>query len=136
MRTKSALLAALILLLPAYADEAEGSGAAGNQAQTLTGEYRWDSYERGRLEAVFTPDGAGGWEVAFHFRWSGQPRIFSGTAEGNLTSGELRGEVQSENKRRTWVFRGSFKNGKFRGTHAEVSWRGRERETGTLTLQR
>ena len=125
----------LTLLLPAYVVGAD-SVAASNESQTLTGEYRWDSYERGRLEAVFTPAGDGRWEVAFHFRWSGQPRVFSGTAVGNLTSGELRGEVQSENKRRTWVFRGSFKNGKFRGTHAEVSWRGRERETGTLTLQR
>ena len=123
-------LAILTLFLPAYA------GSANEAALTLNGEFAWDAYERGKLKAVFTPAGDERWDVAFHFHWSGQPRVFSGTAEGSLTEGKLEGEVRTENKRRTWVFRGSFEDGRFRGSHAEVSSRGRERDTGSLTLKR
>lgn len=104
--------------------------------QTLTGEYRWHQSERGSLKAVFTPAGENRWDVDFHFQFQGRPHVYSGTAAGSLVDGTLEGKVSTENKRRTFTFRGAFADdGIFRGTHAELSG-GRESRTGTLTLRR
>jgi len=101
---------------------------------TLTGEFVWTQRDNsGSLEAVFTPAGEGEWEVAFHFDFRGTGHVYSGTAKGSLSEGELSGEVRNENKKRTFVFGGEFKDGVFNGTHAETTG-DRKQETGTLTL--
>ena len=100
--------------------------------QTLTGEFVWSGGgASGDLEAVFTSTGEGTWDVSFHFEFRGRPHVYRGTAEGSLSQGELQGKVK--NKGRTFLFSGTVKDGKFRGTHAETEG-GREQETGTLTL--
>lgn len=58
---------------------------------------------------------------------------YAGTARGNLADGELSGRVQNENRARAFTFEGKFRNGRFRGTHAELKG-GREQRTGTLKL--
>lgn len=118
-------LAALLLLAP-------GTGAGASADRKLEGEYAWNQGPTGPLTAVFTPDGEG-WKVAFHFRFRGRDRTYRGTAEGDLSDGELSGEVKNENRRRTFTFEGKFENGTFRGTHAELT-SGRPQATGTLTL--
>lgn len=109
------------------------SGA--DRARTLKGTYEWaDSGKGGPLEAVFTPVGEGKWEVAFHFEFDGEPHVYSGTAEGSLTEGRLKGAVKTENKKRTFTFSGAFRDGTFTGKHADMAPDG-EHETGTLTLK-
>lgn len=118
------------LLLLAAATLAEGQGAR----RTLTGSYLWEQGgDQGNLEAVFTPAGDRHWEVAFHFTFNGAAHTYSGTADGRLDEGALSGRVSSDGRQRVFTFRGTFENGRFRGTHAEVS-RGGEERTGTLTL--
>lgn len=109
-------------------------GVGAEEPQTLNGEFHWTGGgSTGDLEAVFTAAGDGVWEVAFHFEFRGQPHTYSGTAEGSLTEGALEGTVKNESKKRTFTFSGTFADGKFKGTHAEIG-SGRESSTGTLTL--
>jgi len=117
------------LLLAGFAGIAAAKGE-----QALTGSYVWDDGDaEGKLRAVFTPTGDATWNVSFYFTFQGQPHTYTGTAEGSLTDGDLEGKVLTENKRRTFVFEGSFKDGLFHGTHAEYK-REKERRMGTLTL--
>ena len=61
-------------------------------AITLTGEFVWTQRDNsGSVEAVFTPTGEGEWEVAFNFNFRGTPHLYSGTAKGSLSEGELNG---------------------------------------------
>jgi hypothetical protein len=109
--------------------------AHGDEARTLKGEYVWTKGgESGDLQAVFTPTGQDSWDVAFHFTFKGDPHVYSGSAQGPLSAGDLAGKVQNENKRRTFTFEGRVENGVFKGTHSEVE-DGKETDTGTLTLR-
>jgi hypothetical protein len=108
--------------------------ATAEEAQTLTGEFIWSHRSTtGDLEAIFTPKGEGKWDVAFHFEFRGKPHVYSGTAEGSLKGGELKGTVLNESKHRTFTFTGTVTEGQFSGTHAEIGDDG-AMETGTLTL--
>ena len=112
-----------------------GAGQAGEEMTTLTGEFVWEhGNATGDLEAVFTPTGEGSWDVAFHFTFRNKPHTYSGSAQGSLTAGALSGTVLNENKKRTFAFEGSFEDGIFNGTHAEVGDQ-RTSSTGTLTLR-
>jgi hypothetical protein len=125
MKRSAALLALLLAMTVAH-------GAP--ETQTLTGEFHWSGGgASGDLEAVFTNTGEQAWDVSFHFEFRGRPHVYTGTAEGSLSQGELRGKVKNEKKRRTFLFSGTVKDGKFRGAHAETEG-GREQSTGTLTL--
>jgi hypothetical protein len=103
-------------------------------AQTLKGTYIWEqAQETGALEAIFTPDGAGHWKVAFHFTFQGEAHVYSGTADGSLTNGSLAGRVQTDSGKGVFTFSGEFKDGKFQGSHARLT-AGNEERTGTLSL--
>ncbi len=129
MKKTAVLLAAMFVLLAAH------GLAVAEESKTLTGEYVWSSRDSGgELEAVFTPTGKGTFDVSFHFEFRGEPHTYTGTAEGSLTEGALKGTVQNEDKRRTWNFTGSFKEGAFNGTHEETTGDSK-RATGTLTLK-
>lgn len=120
--------AALLALPPKPLPAAEEAAA-----RTLSGEYR-SNFGNGPLEARFTPDGEASWKVAFEFVFNGRRHTYRGAARGSLEEGRLEGRVQNEYGRRTFSFRGEFQDGVFRGSHAELV-RGRERSTGTLTLE-
>ncbi len=127
---KTALLvmaAAILSAVPVVtADEVETT--------TLTGEFVWGRRgNSGDLEAIFIAAGEGEWTVDFHFFFRDKAHVYSGTAEGSLSEGTLRGTVQNENKQRTFTFEGEFQDGAFKGTHAEVE-DGEEHRTGTLEL--
>ena len=104
----------------------------------LNGSFKWvrsDGDTDGDLKAIFTPTGEGEWSVAFHFDWDDGPHVYAGTAKGSM-SGELHGEVQTDNKDNpgTFVFKGSFAEGTFEGKHGSM----RDdafNEMGTLTLK-
>ncbi len=125
---------ALLLIVFAILSTVQSGAAGPEDTRTLSGNWVWSHRNNtGSLEAIFTATGDGTWDVVFHFTFRGKPRVFSGTAEGSL-SGEFRGTIQNEAKDRTFKFRGSFEEGKFQGTHAEIE-DGEEHETGTLTLE-
>lgn len=113
---------------------ASGVASASDLNRTLSGEYV-SSFETGKqpLRAVFTPTGNDQWDVTFYFKFHGKKHEYEGTAEGSLDGGELRGTVMNEHKRRTFTFQGRFRDGEFRGTHAEIKRTG-ERRTGSLIL--
>ena len=123
---RSAVLLALLLVMPI------AHGAP--DTQTLTGEFFWSGGgASGDLEAVFTSTGEQTWEMSFLFEFRGRPHVYTGTAEGSLSQGELRGKVKNENRGRTFLFSGTVKDGKFQGTHAATEGV-REQNTGTVTL--
>ena len=110
-------------------------GVVAEDARTLTGEFVWTDRDRsGDLEAIFTATGEGTWDVSFHFTFRSTPHTYSGTAEGSLAGGDLTGTVLNENRKRTFTFSGSFKEGTFNGTHAEIEGE-KTHATGTLTLK-
>ena len=127
MRRTALVLVGVAILLAA--------GVAGaEESRTLTGQFAWNHRaNRGDVEAVFTATAQGAWDVTFRFTFRGTPHVYQGTAEGSLSEGDLRGKVLNETKKRTFTFTGAFKNGEFRGTHAEIEGQ-REVQTGTLTL--
>lgn len=127
-------LAAACVGFPAAADDDDGKGEAAAGARTLNGHFVWTSRDnKGDLEAVFTPTGEATWDVDFHFSFRGKPHKYSGTAEGSIGEGELKGTVQNENRQRSFTFSGAFDGGTFSGTHAETTG-DEEVSTGTLTL--
>ena len=129
MKNTATLIAVAALVLTGYI------GIVGaDEPRTLKGEFVWNHRDSAvDLEAVFTPTGENRWDVAFHFEFRGKPHTYSGTAEGSLTDGGLSGKVRNENKKRTFTFKGKFKNEVFTGAHAETT-DGRAQSTGTLTL--
>ena len=122
-----ALVAAIVMSL--------GLVTGAGEKRTLKGAFEWsdEGYE-GDLKAVFTPTGEGTWDVAFHFEFQGQQHVYAGTAEGTLAGGELKGRVLNEDKKRAYLFTGTFTDGEFHGTHSEVR-KGGDHTTGTLTLK-
>ncbi len=118
---------AVALLLPVSMVAMDGE-------TTLNGEYKWNRMDDAApLEAIFTPAGDDVWNVSFHFEFRGEKHVYTGQANGNLKAGSLSGEVQNEDKKRTWTFEGAFDEGTFKGTHQEH--RGEETfDTGTLWL--
>lgn len=127
LRLSLALVVALFASWSVFAD-------AQPAAQTLKGSYMWEqAQETGALEAIFTPDGAGHWKVAFHFTFQGEAHVYSGTADGSLTNGSLAGRVQTDSGKGVFTFSGEFKDGKFQGSHARLT-AGNEERTGTLSL--
>lgn len=134
LREKTLKKAALLVLAASCLLLVAGLQASAADSKTLTGEYHWTNRDsKGPLEAIFTPKDEGVWDVSFHFEFRGEKHIYTGTAEGSLTEGALKGEVLNETKRRTFTFEGAFDGGQFTGTHAEIR-EGNQRETGTLTL--
>ena len=113
---------------------AVSAGMADDDKRILKGSYNWNDSKSGDLTAYFFPmEEAETWKVEFRFDFHG-PHLYTGTAKGKLDEGELSGEVVSDQRRRTFVFQGSFKDGKFSGTHSETT-KGRESSTGTMTLK-
>jgi hypothetical protein len=124
-------LACLVLL---SISSPAGLSAASESSHTFSGTYLWEQPgEMGTLEATFKPTGEGVWDVSFQFVFNGSPHTYVGTAQGSLVDGALEGQVLSDGRKRTFVFKGAFKAGTFTGTHAEKT-RGSEERTGTLTL--
>ena len=124
-------LGLIVVLLMAAA----GFVQAEEESRTLTGAFIWeDGNTTGDLEAVFTPTDEGEWDVSFQFEFRGRPHVYTGAATGSLSAGRLEGRVLNDNKRRTFTFEGSFAEGEFSGTHAEVS-DDKSHSTGTLTLR-
>ena len=113
------------------------STAFAAEPRTFTGSYIAGDSEypdQGNLRAVFTPTDEGAWDVVFDFDFQGEDYTFTGICEGSLDAGLLFGTVQNASGRRTFVFRGDFTDGVFRGTHAEMEYGG-ETPTGTMMLQ-
>jgi hypothetical protein len=116
-----------------------GGSFAGDDV-TLEGSYVWNKEDEqitGDLRAVFTEKSKEEWNVSFHFDWEEEPRVFTGTASGNLSTGKLEGDIVSddEDHKMTFKFQGSFEDGTFTGTHGFVSDEGEVKPAGTLTLQ-
>ena len=110
--------------------------AADAKSETMTGTFVWNNEgQTGDLKATFTETGDGTWDAVFHFDWEGEPRVFSGSAEGSF-SGALEGSVTTDGPRKgTFVFSGTFADGTFTGTHSSMR-DGEASETGTMTLTR
>ena len=130
---------ALLFLWPiagVMAEEAVANVPA-DDVVAMTGEYYWEEgHNEGVLRKVlFTPTGAGTWDVAFHFSFRGRSHVYRGTAAGSLTQGALEGTIRNESEKRSFTFSGEFDDGTFQGTHREFkgssSW-----STGTMMLTR
>jgi hypothetical protein len=128
--TALATLAALLVAVPSL---------LATNTQTLQGEFVWERSDKsisGDLEAVFEPTGDATWNVSFHFTFDEKDHVYSGTAEGSLTEGELLGHVMTDGEEPSpFEFKGTFADGSFTGTH--MGFRDGEAEpTGTMTLSR
>ncbi|MEE8522701.1 MAG: hypothetical protein V3T72_02120 [Thermoanaerobaculia bacterium] len=132
MKKTAPVLVLLLLLLSLLSLSA--LPAIADDTTTLNGGYKWDRGTKGALEAVFTVDGEGSWDVAFHFKHRSRSHVYQGTAEGSLSEGELKGTVTTEDESRTFSFTCTYEDGTFRGTHSEV-FGDRRKKTGTLSLK-
>jgi hypothetical protein len=132
MRRIGHIMVGLVVCLAAL------GGTLAAEKVKLEGGFVWHRSEGnldGKLEAVFTPTGTDQWDVSFHFEWEDAPHDWSGTARGNLKSGDLSGEVVSDDAQQAkFKFQGTFKGGMFEGTHAQVRKNGGLAATGTLRL--
>ena len=122
------VLAFVLIVGGSQSVQAEGT-------QTLKGSFVWNNENKtGEIEAVFTETGKGKWDVSFNFTWEDEPHTYSGTAEGSLSEGELKGKVLNDTEEHSFTFSGSVKDGTFDGTHASIRDDGSVRDTGTLKL--
>lgn len=108
---------------------------------TWTGSFVWKKRDKDthQVKAVFIPDGENKWKVSFFFEFRDEDHVYTGSAEGSLEGGELKGEVFSDDKKkRKFMFRGDVKDGEFSGTHEEIrGWtkaKPKPRDTGTMKL--
>ena len=136
MRFKARWMAVLAVALLCWA----GPLSLAADEVTMEGEFVWtrsDGDTKGDLKAIFTPTGQGTWDVAFHFDWEDGPHVYAGTAKGDLTGGQLEGEVQndSSDRKATFQFSGTIEDGAFAGTHGHLS-DGKLNDTGTMTLKK
>jgi len=105
---------------------------------TVDGSYVWKRRKgeyKGTFKAVFTPVSEGKWKVVFNFKYKDKPYRYTGTATGSLQNGTLKGTVLNDDKKRTFTFIGTVKDGKMTGTHKEIKKRGSKKieiDTGTL----
>ncbi len=129
MRRLALTLAVAVLLLGAY------TGIAQAKATEMNGHFVWNNEDQtGDLKAVFTKTGKGMYDVSFHFMWEDEPHVWSGTAEGDLKDGMLKGKVMTDGERQSeFVFSGEVKKGKFEGTHGSMR-DGEMNDTGTMAL--
>lgn len=135
MKKAAMILMALALLvtLPGLA-VAEDAAA---DSETLTGQFKWNRMDDpGDIKAVFTATGENTWDVSFYFDFRDEPHVYTGTAEGSLTDGALKGKVMSDGEKPSpFSFEGKFVDGTFEGVHHSL--RDEEpAETGTITLSR
>jgi hypothetical protein len=132
MRRIGYLMLGLVICLTAL------GGTIAEEEVKLEGGFIWHRPEgdlEGNLEAMFTSTGVNRWDVSFRFEWDDKPHEWTGTAQGDLKSGDLSGKVVSDDDQKAeFEFEGTFKGGEFNGTHAQVRKNGGMRETGTLRL--
>ena len=103
-------------------------------AFTAEGTFVWSHQKKNThtVKAVFTKtETKDTYDVKFYFNWGKDQRVYSGSAEGTLKDGALKGTVKADNQDRTFTFDGSCKAAVFTGTHKETT-RGSQ-DTGTIT---
>ena len=127
------IVLAVFVSAAVFADSA-ATGGEGPKTRVFEGQYKWINMDKpGPLRAEFTATGESHWDVDFHFWFDGRDRTYSGTAEGSLSEGVIKGKVRNENNRRTFTFEAALRNGRLEGTHRETT-PSRARRTGTLRL--
>ena len=89
---------------------------------TYTGTYKWRK-ECNPLTAVFTPDGANKWTVVFTYTRGRKKGTMTGTAEGDLTTGAIKGKAERKKGGRNWTFSGTAKSGVLSCDATEVKGR-------------
>jgi len=115
-----------------------GFGWSAESDVALNGTFVW-SNKKGQehnIKSVFTPAGDKKWTVEFTFNWGKGPQTWKGTAEGDLKTGEVKGEGLHPDGMRKFTFSGAFtKEGALDCTHTEVTG-GKSQATGTMTLKK
>ena len=103
---------------------------------TLSGTFVWSNAKDKvtPIKAVFTPNGDKKWTVVYTFNWSGA-QSWKGTAEGDLSSGEVKGDATHSNGKRKFTFSGTAKNGQIDCTHNETT-SGKPQPTGSMTVKK
>ena len=114
------------------ADEKPGAKAT---TVTLTGTYNWGKKAKQPLKGVFTPDGENKWKVVWTFKHKNKPHTYTGTVEGNLQNGPIKGESVNEGGKRKWKFEGAAKNGVIDCNHVELKGK-REKKTGQFSIKK
>ncbi|MDP6502675.1 MAG: hypothetical protein QF886_03625 [Planctomycetota bacterium] len=124
--------ATIAFLLTALASVNLSARAFAAEGITLKGPYTNQGQKR-HLKGEFTPTAKGKWKVTWWFNAGRRgPKVFKGTAEGNLKTGELKGKVI---ERRVFTFEGSWNKNQFSGTTAEYfKPGGKPSPTGTIEL--
>jgi hypothetical protein len=117
------------------------SGAGAEETFVMTGVYTaTEEASTGPIRAVFkSAEGQASetakWSVLFIVTFDSAEYRFHGSAEGEMTHGNLSGWVENEPGTRRFNFAGEHEDGRFEGRHFElVDFQ--ESPTGTLTLRR
>ncbi|MCZ7646080.1 MAG: hypothetical protein M5U26_12465 [Planctomycetota bacterium] len=116
-----------------------GSGAcrAADGDVTCKGTFSWSNEKNQKhdIKGVFTPNGDKKWNVVWTFTWKGGAQTWKGTAEGDLTNGEVKGEGLHPNGKRTFSFVGAAKDGNMEIKHTETTG-GRPKDTGVMVIKK
>ena len=109
------------------------------QDVTMKGSYKWERKKgatKGAITATFTPAGENKWTVVFKFDWKKTPHTYTGVVTGSVTDGKIEGKVLNDNKKRTFTFTGTVKDGILKASHKEIrKRRGKETSTDTGTIE-
>ena len=128
----------MILILSLLGACACGTGWSAEGDVSLNGTFIWPTNKTKDfpIQSVFTPAGEKKWTVVFSFIWDKGQQTWKGTAEGDLKTGEVKGEGFHPNGKRNFTFSGTFtKEGVLNCTHNEVIG-GKLKATGTMILKK
>ncbi len=144
MKRSGVALLGMVLYLGSFssnihaADQEAGAKAA---EVTFTGTFEW-SRKKGKkhnIKGVFTPDGANKWKVIWTFKWGKGNETYTGTAEGNLDNGPLKGQALRKQgpkvkkpDKRLWKFEGVVKNGELNANHTSSNGK----PSGIITIKK
>jgi len=99
-----------------------------------TGKFKWNrkADKEYDVKAVFVKNEDGNYDAKFLFDWNKKPYTYTGIVKGDVEKGPISGEIYNESKKRKrkFTFECAFKDGKFTGTHKEITKK--SKETGVI----
>lgn len=110
---------------------------ANTGAVTFSGTFDWGRKKDQKIQGVFTPDGANKWKVVWTFKWKKKDEIYTGSAEGNLVNGSVKGSaIRMDHKDKTKPHPKDKRKFTFNVTAKDGTLSGKHSAKGTISLKK